>query len=517
MNTTGRSLKPENSLEMSAPLVVENPPQRFGSSRKQLDRSLSPKERLQILKNFLRISFAELADVEYEQSAEGRTIKQHVFGGKQADTIRKLFNPLNTDTPWRAEYAQRIVAWLQQHYHFANAPDDLFVAPLASELEFTNYILFGSMVHQAAPASRRRFGSNIYRTREENELSLILDRIAVSSGNPEYFRKGRDRPKSLAELDAADLNKRVVNHGILVPADKLEAVGQLHEMCAACGLGSEEYPLFAPTLEAIWNRKDEIIKARIGSERDFFGLAKVGTRIAEGSYVSGQLAKAAKTAGVVDGWLTQGLADVDRRDLYDVQCRISEPLLDRPPTLEDPFIRYTEEQFGNRSIEYVGALRCCACRAVATNSSFAKQHIEAARRALAAAAPFLNRRPETVQEQQHYIDFIEIMHTERTVGMESQQMDETIRMQIGIEKIQGLLKTFDYPIYRAKALYWLWRALGRQKTALLDEVKQLISKHPSLKRLCLFDVNAFQREVAVSSSSDKPRSQVGYRSWSSRP
>ena len=464
----------------------------LGASPRDLRVPLTQKQRLRFLKEHLGVGFDALAEAQYTVACE-TPYKRLVFDGKKANTIGKLFAPNNPSAPWRNRYAEPILAWLRETFHL-NPPDDFFVVALHTREELIQALVFNE-THEWSESNTRSLP--LYGSADENAISLILKRIMASRDDPEYFRRTQEKPLGLIASDAADLKRIVVEGGTLIPGPELGKTANVHLLCTGCGRGSDEYGLFEAVLEAHWARRDEIMDSRIESEADYIGLAEVGARTVQASLLNGDFERATERAKIIEQWASQGLLGKEDGPVVKIRTHISEAIARDAGASEynEKLLGDSAAAFGKFSKNYITALKCRACRAVALGDKNASDYIEAAREVIKGIPTRILDRVD--DRKGHLVDlgFIELTHLEKQHQREGRRMDEALRSKVGVDELRTRIKETNAPLRRAKLLYWLWRATGRSRRAILEQARGFAAERPAVKNLCVFDVAAFRIEL----------------------
>lgn len=93
------------------------------------------------------------------------------------------------------------------------------------------------------------------------------------------------------------------------------------------------------------------------------------------------------------------------------------------------------------------------------------------------------------------MDFIELTRLVRRQREGGGDISEYVHRSVGERRLRALLVRTKAPIHRAVLLHWLWVATGRTDAAHLQQALALLSERPSVKHLCVLDVDEFRREI----------------------
>jgi len=444
-------------------------------------RNLSPKERLATIRSEFGLRIKGLTGATY--CVPGETLPRNVFGQRDASRIGKLFNPHSKEEPWKAEYGPPIIWWLRQHWR-KPAPDGLFTDRVESEGDFISLM---SGQAQSKPRLRR------YANADQDAAALIVARMDFAKGHPAYF--GGRHPVAID--DARALRRLITDGGALLPGPELGRVADLHSMCTGCGRGDSEHRLFRDVIDSHWERRSEVL-AGLQDEGEIVGFAALMARSVQGKSLAGQLDEARIRAEAVDGLWAAGLMGADTPEVLRVRSRVREARMigkdgDTPDELA--FQESARGVFGPQSDDYLSELRCRACRAVAAKSPRAGELIAEAREVMTRAAEADVSRQEEISHAIADLEFIALVHVERTYEDDPFRFDDVLRITIGAARLRKQITHTTAPLRQAKLYFWLWRALGRSDTGLIRMALQLIERRATVNHLCVMEVPPFRRQL----------------------
>ena len=444
--------------------------------------SVSSKARMKYLLGKLELSGKQLALQTIQIEGKSEPVIKLSIG-----MLRKLCNPNTAKGRWKHdEYDERICQWLRDQYNMA-APDDMFWTPLDNLEKFWNYCA-------KAPAVDK-YKMTKYATNAENQIAYQVDCwiAGLERLGLDYFRVD-SRTGIIAAKPQIDALTLWLKEAQGIPAPELVRLADsFFETCGSCGQGAEELETVRPFLEALWDQR-VTYATKFDEPEDAVSQALLFSKLEHDRRFRKRAEEASSAAAFVTRLIKEHAQNSSNRKALKIALRVQESL-DPDNVFRKSLTNRVEGEYGPDSIEFFDTLKCEVCRAsLLPSSNFKELHEDLTTRLnLLKGQAKTPEMLEKLREREGSLNFIAL--TSIWMNASSKRACDDRLRQYGIEKIQMSLEMISQPLRRARLLFWLYCADYRKDIGLLQEVIHHLNLRPSVRVLCVVDVDLFKSEV----------------------